>query len=85
MINGLASFNYGFLAAIQPEAGLVYMVVVGFRIMTTLITLGVAMALLYVLFDSGLLKSVTGQIAAGLAVAGNRYHIWHRSLIRLAG
>ena len=70
MVNGLASFNYGFLSNIQPSDGIVYAVVMAFRIMSALFWLALALALLYLLFDSGLLRTVTGQIATGTVAAG---------------
>ena len=64
-INSLASFGYGFWDLIQPDS-LVYQVVVVMRIASYLFTVGLGLALLYVLFDSGLL---TSKLALGL-VAG---------------
>ena len=70
MINGLASFGYGFLEAITPDDGFVYTLVMGFRVFSVLILIGVALRLLYVLFDSGILNSTFGMAAVGLGVAG---------------
>ena len=59
-INGLASFGYDFLDEIGPDVGLVYMVVLIFRIASWLFTIALGLALLYVLFDSNLLTSKVG-------------------------
>ena len=66
MVNGLASFGYGFLTDIRPEDGFVYMVAFGFRLMSVLFWTGISMALLYVLFDSGILTSKLGLALLGL-------------------
>ena len=68
-INGLLSFDYGFLSDIQPDDGFVYMIVVAFRIISTLFSIGLAVALIYFLFDSGLLTSTLGLAAVGLGAA----------------
>ena len=67
-INGLASFGYGFLSDIEPDDGLVYMVVMGFRILSSLFWLSLAMALVYFLFDSNLLTSKLGLALVGLGI-----------------
>ena len=68
MINGLASFGYGFLEDIAPDQGLVYMLVVGFRLVSVLIWIGTGFALLYFLFDSNLLTSKLGLAMVGLGL-----------------
>ena len=68
MINGLASFNYGFLTSITADDGLVYMAVLGFRMISVLIWLALAMALAYILFDSNLLTSKLGLALVGLGL-----------------
>ena len=67
-INGLASFGYGFLSDIRPEDGFVYMVVILFRIVSALFWVGLAMSLIYFLFDSNLLTSKLGLALVGLGV-----------------
>ena len=65
-INGLATFGYGFLQDIQPSDGVVYMVVMGFRILSALIWLGLGMTMIQLLFDSNLLTSPFGLAAIGV-------------------
>ena len=65
-INGLASFGYGFLTDIQPSDGAVYMVVMGFRILSALIWIALGMSVIYFLFDSNLLTSKLGLLLVGL-------------------
>ena len=66
-INGLASFNYGPLNMIGPDDGAVYHVVIAFRVIGALFTIALGLALIYVLFDSGVLSSTLGL---GLAAFG---------------
>ena len=68
MINGLASFSYGFLTDIQSDAGMVYMLVIGFRIVSVIVWLSLGMALIYFLFDSNLLTSTLGLTLVGLGL-----------------
>ena len=66
MIGGLASFGYGFLTDIGPDAGAVYTVVLGFRLISVLIWIALGVALIYFLFDSNLLTSKLGLGLVGL-------------------
>ena len=71
MINGLASFEYGFLSAITADDGMAYNVVMAFRIISVLFWLGLGLGLLYFLFDSNLLTSKLGlALVGGGAVTG---------------
>ena len=69
-INGLASFNYDVLSRIEADAGVVYNVVIAFRLAGVVFTLGAYLRLLYILFDSGILATRPGQmlLAAALLV-----------------
>ena len=67
-INGLASFRYGFLSDIRPDDGMVYTVVMAFRIISAIFWVALAMALVYFLFDSNLLTSKLGLALVGLGV-----------------
>lgn len=60
-INGLASFGYGFMDEIESDDGLVYQIVMAFRIISVCVWLGMAVAVLYFLFDSNLLTTKTGM------------------------
>ena len=68
MINGLATFGYGFVNDIGPDDGAVYNVVVGFRLVSALIWIGAALAFIYFLFDSNLLTSKLGLL--GISIVG---------------
>ena len=71
MINGLATFGYGFLTDIGPDDGAVYMVVLAFRMLSVAIWIGGGLALIYFLFDSGLLNSRLGIAGLlGLGIVG---------------
>ena len=61
-IYGLASFNYDFMADIQPDDGFVYIVVLAFRIMSALFLAALGVAFIYFLFDSNLLASKFGMV-----------------------
>lgn len=65
-INGLAAFDYGVLRQINADQGIVYMVVVIFRIITVVITLALAVALLRLIASTGLLSSTAGLAVVGL-------------------
>ena len=67
-INGLATFGYGFLQEIDPDDGLVYMVVMGFRIVSTMFWLALGMGMVKFLFESNLLTSKLGLGIVGLGV-----------------
>ena len=70
VINGLASFNYGFLSNIQPEDGLPYQAVMLFRLAGVCFLLALGILLLRFLFDSGILNSKLGMsiVALGLGL-----------------
>ena len=71
MINGLATFGYGFLTDIEPDDGAVYSVVIGFRLISALVWIGSALAFIYFLFDSNLLTSKVGLLCLlGVATVG---------------
>ena len=59
-INGLLTLGYDFLTMIDSSDGLVYMLVIGIRAVSTLVWFALAMAGLYTLFDSNLLTSKLG-------------------------
>ena len=63
-INGLASFGYGFLQQIQPDDGLVYLVVMTLRTISALMWIASGFAL--VVAGGG----VAGLAALGAAVGG---------------
>ena len=67
IINGLASFNYGFLSAI-PNDTLAYTVVMIFRVVSVCFWIALGLALLYFLFDSGILNSKLGMSIVGLGL-----------------
>ena len=72
IINGLATFGYGFLDEITAADGAVYNVVVAFQVISALIWIGVALAFIYFLFDSNLLTSKLGLASVlGLGVIGS--------------
>ena len=71
MINGLATFGYGFMDDIDSSSGAVYNIVMGFRLISALIWIGAALAFIYFLFDSNLLTSKFGLLALlGISVVG---------------
>ena len=53
------------LRSIEPDAGVVYNVVMGFRIAGVLFWLGMGVVILRLLFESNLLTSRTGLIVVG--------------------
>ena len=66
---GLVSFEYGFLTDMQPSDGVVYNIVVLFRLASVILWLSLGMTIIYILFDSGLLTSPLGLAAvAGITV-----------------
>ena len=65
-LNGLASINYAFLSNITADDGFVFNVVVLLRLAAVLFSVGIALALVYVLFDSNLLTSKLGLGLMGL-------------------
>ena len=69
MINGLATFNYGFLGLIESDDGIVYTVVIALRLISALVWVGLGMSLIYFLFDSNLLTSSLGLTLVGLGGA----------------
>ena len=68
MINGLASFNYQFLTQVQPEDGFVYQFVMAFRLVSVGFWITLAIVLLYILFDSGIINSKIGMSIMGLGL-----------------
>lgn len=72
IINGLASFGYGFLTDIDADDGAVYNVVMAFRIASALFTIALGMAVIYFLFDSNILTSTLGLglVAGGATITG---------------
>ena len=69
-INALATFDYGFLNVIPPDAGFVYTVVWIFRLISRVLGLVLIGAMIYVIFDSNLLSSKLGMALVGLGLSG---------------
>ena len=61
MVNGMASFGYGALTQFSPDDGLVYTIIIILRIIGTMFTVSVALAVLRLVFDSGILNSTLGM------------------------
>ena len=70
MINGLASFEYGVLDMLGDDSSLTFGLALAFRIGSAFVWLVLALRLLYVLFDSGVLNSGAGIALVGLGVVG---------------
>ena len=72
IINGLATFGYGFMEEINETDGAVYNIVIAFQVISALIWIGAALAFIYFLFDSNLLTSKLGLASVlGLGVVGS--------------
>ena len=71
-INGLASFDYGWIEILAESDGMVGNLATAFRIGTALAIIAMALALLYFLFDSGMLTSKAGLaiLAFGAGLGG---------------
>ena len=72
-INGLATFGgYGFITDIEPDQGLIYVLVMILRLISVLVWLGLAWGTAYFLFDSNLLTSKIGLslLALGGGIGG---------------
>ena len=67
---GLLSFEYEMLTSVAPADGFVYWVALLFRIITWLATMTVTLALLRLVFSSGILQSQTGLLLVLSGVGG---------------
>ena len=71
MINGLASFNYGFVEELRDPESAWHNLVIGLQGLSAILWIASALAFIYFLFDSNLLTSRVGLLALlGLGSVG---------------